>query len=150
MSILMKGCWDPKSSRNVPIKASCHLMSPASLCTKLTMTQLWLCFPSRALGTSVPESPVPHHLVFGGRAKRCVAQPCLSHKSTESGHHEGCKGRPSSDCSKACFRDGHQWERQTNSEAQMWSSSLDSSPKTHHWKLPGQSSCRANAAATVL
>lgn len=67
------------------------------------------------------ESPVPHHLVFGVRAKGCVAQHCS---------HEGCKGRPSSDCLEAHFRDGHPWERQTNGEAPVWSSSLGSSPKT--------------------
>lgn len=43
MSRFMKGCWDARSSRNVPVRASWHLMSPASQCTSLTLTQLRLC-----------------------------------------------------------------------------------------------------------
>lgn len=124
MSGLMKGCQDPKSSRNVPVRASWHLMSPASLSTLLTLAQLWLCnwwWQSQLAQQGLRN--------LSGRIT-CPTSPCswsqsqgmccttlftwsLSHTSAESDPHEGCKGRPSSDCSKACFRDGCQWKRQT-------------------------------------
>ena len=112
----MKGCWDPKSSGNVSMRISWYLMSPASLWTWLTLTQLW---PRSFWWQS---QLLQHHFrnlsgwaLLPHTAMSAVSEPVdVLHNTvciefvTQQGRiwslHKGCKGRPSSALSKTSCR----------------------------------------------